>query len=868
MGLATTLARRSLLARPGRTLFSVLGIALGVATVVGVVVLDHNTIVGLSLPHLERGAPDVEVRLPGERGEAADLHGVEGVSLAARYFQQDAILRRDPVSEIAPDDRESRERVRLFAIDAQYASELDVYTLAEGEDLVPEGGRQVLVGQALAERFEVGVGDTLWLSRPKILGRKVCEDGVLVSQRSRVDVPVEWDFEVRGILAREQLGRRGRGMVAIVDFAPGLEIFEGGPRIQPMLWASVDRSVDPERLERSLSEVGDYELNPAAVLGQAADERAFRMGVRMAGLLALVLGLYVIFHTLSMSLNERMREVGTLHALGSTRAQVGRVFLVEAVLLAGLGAALGAGGGIGLARVLLSLGITTLGTGKQVGLFVVPWADVLALAGVGFLVALVGSVYPLVTLRGASTVAVLRGDSHPRRRSAIGFQLLYALLLAIVLPSLYLVIVPVVGELTPELASTLLGALGFLALVILLSLVMPAILAGVCAAVTRPFTRLWPLAGSLTARAMRAAPARIGVCTSALALVTAGFVGLKGMTASLEGEIDQWAEEAVLEKVWVRGMPATDFDELAAHLGEYPGVIGLEKGGTGVFDPFLVQGVAVEELAGFGPCAEDPALLAALAEEQGMIVSRRLAQDKDLAVGDEHVITRADGRRETFTIVAVSDAYGHYPHPDERLYGLIADEHVEDYFCQDTGTVEEVAVRLAPGTDLDVLRAGVEAFHGGSHRTHYRTGAEILADHREDIRRDFILFDVLLALTAVLAGLGVLNGQLLAALERSKELGVLEALGTSRGQLAGMVLLEALVVGLVGAALGVAIGAGLTPLVVQALRELVGLDLPHVGPGAWTWVGLAGCVVVAALAALYPMWRATRVDAVRAVRTG
>jgi putative ABC transport system permease protein len=869
MGLAATLARRSLLSRPGRTLFSVLGIALGVATVVGVIVLDHNTIIGLSQPFRARGAPDLQLRLPGGQEGSTQLYELEGVSLMARYFQQDAIVRREPVSEVVPDDPESREKVRLLAIDAQYAPDLGVYDLAEGAHLAADGRRQVLVGQALAERFDVDVGDTLWIARPKRQSRFVCENGELVPRRTRSDSPVQWDFKVAGLLAREQIGRRSGGMVLLVDFENGVAVFEGGPQIQPMLWASLDRTVDPERLKPTLAEIGSYELNPAAILGQAADERAFRMGVRMAGLLALVLGLYVIFHTLSMSLTERMKEVGTLNALGSTRAQVGRVFLLEAVLLAGAGALLGVAGGIVLAYTLLSAGITTLGTGKDVGLFVVPWGMVLPLAGTGFLVALVGSVYPLVSLRGTSTVAVLRGDEHPvRRRSAQGFQLLYALLLALVVPSLYFVIVPVVGELTPELTSVLIGAVGFLSLVIVLSLVMPALLAGVCAATTRPLTRLWPLAGRLTARAMRAAPARIGVCTSALALVTAGFVGLKGMTGSLEGEVVQWADEAALDKVWVRGMPPTEFEQLARHMEEYPGMVGLEKGGTGVHVPFLVQGVAVAELAGYGPCAEDPALLRALDREQGMIVSRRLAQDQGFEVGDEFVITRADGIGERFTVVAISDAYGHYPSPDERIYGLIADHRIEEYFCQATDTVDEVAVRLAPGTDPDVLRSAIEAFHGGPHRILYRTGAEVLADHRADIRRDFVLFDVLLALTAALAGLGVLNGQLLAALERSKELGVLKALGASRRQLAGMVLLEALAVGLVGGVLGAAAGLGLTRLVVGALRGLVGLDLPHVGPGAWLWAGAGGSVVVALLAAVYPMWRTARADAVRAVRTG
>ena len=179
-----------------------------------------------------------------------------------------------------------------------------------------------------------------------------------------------------------------------------------------------DPSIDLERLQQSLASSYSYALNRGVVVGQAAEERAFRTGVRMLGLLALVLGLYVIFHTLSMSLTERVLEVGTLHALGSTRAQIGRVFFAEAALLSGAGAVLGALLGVGLARLATRAGITTLGVGKAVQGFHVPWGTVGALTAVGFLVALVGSVYPLVAIGGADTVAALRGEEALERSRA------------------------------------------------------------------------------------------------------------------------------------------------------------------------------------------------------------------------------------------------------------------------------------------------------------------------------------------------------------------------------------------------------------------------------------------------------------------
>lgn len=852
MGLAALLARRSLTARPGRTVFSILGIALGIATVIGVFVLDHNTIVGLSA--LKRGV-GADVELPA----TVELSDVEGVSLATRFFQADGQVR------IAREERPNQARARVVGLQLEPARQLGLYRIAEGRDLQP-GADEVLLGVELAERFGLAPGDDVTLSRPQRVGKKRCVDGKLVEVEGPEDRPEVVPLRVAGVLTREQLGRNAGGMVAVVDFSLGQRIFRGA-RIDERWWGRRDAGVDVERLKASLARTTSFELDQGAVLGQAADERAFRTGVRLAGLLALVLGLYVIFHTLSMSLTERTGEVGTLVALGTTRTQVARVFLLEAVALAGGGAALGLAGGLGLARLLLGLGITTLGR-KSVGIFVVPWGVVLALAGLGFLIALVGSVYPLVALRGASAVRALRGEEAvARRKTQLGFHLLYAALLALVLPGLYFVIVPVVGELSAELVSVLLGAVGFLGLIVVLSLIMPAVLAATCAAVTVPFSRAWPLAGRLTARAMRSAPARIGVSTSALALVCAGLVGLKSMTGSLAGEIDVWADEALRDKVWVRNMPPTEFDALAAHLHEY-GAVGVEKGAARIFSPFLVMGVAVDELAGYGPLAGDEALARAMRAGRGMILSRRLARDLDYALGEEVRLERADGRVESFEVVAITDAYGHFPDPDERMYGLVADRVMEEFYCADTGTVTEVAVKLPPGETPEVVRAAIEAFHRGPHDIAFRSGEEVRLFHHADLARDFVLFDVLIALTAALAGLGVLNGQLLAALERSKELGVLRALGSTRGQLGGMLLLEGGVVGLVGGLLGVGIGLASTPLVVNALEELAGLALPLVGAGVWVWVAPLGAVGVALASSLYPVWRVSRVDAVRSVRTG
>jgi len=870
MGLVSTIARQSLLQRPARTLFSVLGIALGIATVVSVVTLDHNTMVGYALPRQVADMPDIELTAGGGIVTSSDaLVDVEGISLASKFFQNDALVRVE-VSSTTPAAAagEGSRAVQLFGIEAARAVAFDAYALVAGRPLAP-GSAEVLVGPRLVEELGIALGDRVWLQRPARPSRQQCEDGVLVDAPLDLRPPVEDPFVVVGVLAPERLGRRARGQVVVVDYEAGAALYRGSP-LQERYWAVKDPNVDLERLERTLAASYSYALNRGIVVGQAADERAFRTGVRMVGLLALVLGLYVIFHTLSMSLTERIGEVGVLHALGATRGQIARVFLSEAVALAGFGALVGAGLGIGLARTFQHFGITTLGVGKYVRGFDVPWGQVAPLALLGFGIALIGAVYPLVALRGADTLAALRGEEALRKRRGIAtkFHLLYALLLGLLLPGLYLVLVPVVGALTGHLVTVLLGVMGAVTLVVVLSLLLPRVLAGMCAVIARPLERRFPFAGRAAARALRDAPARVGVSAAALGLVAAGLVGLKGMTTSLRAEVDVWADEAVASKVWVRRLPPTDFLALARHLEAFGGVVALEKGNARQYDPFLLQGTAPEHLARFGPLAADPTLARRFAEERTVILSRRVAKDLEYHIGDLVQVRKANGVVAPFEVLAISDAYGFWPDPDERMYGVMADRWMEQDFCIGTRMVSEVAVTLGPGGDRETLEAAIRDLYPEEDGVRYVTGAEVRRTHVDDVTRDFLVFDALLLLIAALAALGVLNGQLLSALERVKEVGVLKALGVTREQLAGATLIESGLVGLVGGGLGVTLGLVATPFVVSALESIAGLSLPQ--RVAWPWVAFAlvGSIALALGAALYPIRRMNRFDAVRAVRSG
>jgi putative ABC transport system permease protein len=301
-------------------------------------------------------------------------------------------------------------------------------------------------------------------------------------------------------------------------------------------------------------------------------------------------------------------------------------------------------------------------------------------------------------------------------------------------------------------------------------------------------------------------------------------------------------------------------------------VLGIEARDASESSQFLVIGLRPEQIASYGPCARKPELVDALANHQGMILSRRSAWKHGYEVGDTVLLSTPSEGVQAFPVVAISDEYGYFLEPrDERIYGVVAAEHMKDYWCKDLDAVSSVSVRLDPDEDPEVVLAAVSgAFPdlAAAGDLRFTRARAMLQEHLWDLRKDFYLFDLILALTAGLACLGVLNGQLLSALERAKELGVLRALGMSRGQLAGTVLLESAVVGATGGLLGLGLGSLLTPVLVDVLRVVSGLELPHVGIGLLLFAVPAGALLVTALAGLYPIWRMSRMDAVAAVRTG
>ena len=363
-----------------RTTLTVLGVALGIAVVTAIHVLDHNTIqsrlqqrlvdygrVDLELQPLDptRSPEDVRRQLTGMSDFVSSvglLHGGElGATVQASAPGQGSL----PVS--------------LYGLSPLPSRSFAFYNIADGADLTDlDSDRFVLVAQALAERLSLEVGDMLVLEPTLDSETRQCVDGEWVIVEEGAESAEAVDVEIKGIMSHHALARRRSGMVVVGSFATARRV---APQQSSYFQVNRVPGSNPDLFKQELR--GDFHIldKRSAMLGEGADERAFRNGIKILGLLALVMGMLVVFQTLAQTLLERLRQIGLMRCLGASRRSVAAIFLADGLLLAVAGAILGVAAGIGLAYTMGRLQWTTLGLGKEILGFEVPPRPVLLAVG-------------------------------------------------------------------------------------------------------------------------------------------------------------------------------------------------------------------------------------------------------------------------------------------------------------------------------------------------------------------------------------------------------------------------------------------------------------------------------------------------------
>jgi putative ABC transport system permease protein len=859
MKLASMLAWRSLASRPARSFTAALGIGVGIATVLSVQVVDHNTILTQQRQAIGEtlGQPDVEIRPLAARlpdGGAAPLEVARDRDVEAfcgLYYERAEILGERPVTatDAGPD-------VTVVGIGPLAASVFGAYSIAEGRDFSATSADELLLPERVAVDRSLEVGDRVTLQRAHAV-RRGCLDGKLVAVETTPpkDAPPAQPrtFEVVGLLAPHHLGAQP---VFVLPFESGATLFSDA-HLQPLYWARLKSDSVWQDVAERMKARWTVEKPKGALVGERIDQKAFRKSLGITSCLALLLGLFVIYNAFSLALVERVREIGLLRALGLTRGEIVRAVLLEGFLLAVGGALLGALLSVALVAFMNAMSITTLGAGKPLQILEVPWGLALGVVALGMLFALLGMTTPLLRARHLSVIEALRAG-RLALRSDPGFSLRVGVLLGVPLaiPLFFTLVTPPLGDRQSAVNGLVLELAAVVAGFFLLLLAFPGPLHRAVEAAIRPLRALAPIEGRLAAAAIRGARQRILATLTGLAVVVAAVFVVRSVNDGFLDEIARFSKTAMEGRVFVRTRPRTRA-EAEAEL-KLPGVARIDSASAEVRAPFPLRGLRAESLAAEQQRLGLPdAVVQEFARGDSLILSRFLAEQMGWRVGDTVNLATFDGTK-AFKVGAITDRIGYWP--DDRSHALIEMARLDQLFCLDDAESKHFILTLEPGADGDAIeRTLLEKLPRSPDRL-VRSAATIESYYLRDGRRDFYVFDVILWCTAALAAVGLLNSLAIALLERQREIGLLRTIGLTARQVGRMLLLEAVALGVVGGALATLLAAPVSKLVLDAVRIISRLDLRFRLEPVHAMAPFFAAVAIAIVAAVVPAIRGGKLD--------
>ncbi len=834
----TNLAFRSLRARPLRAVLSTLGVALGVAvlfagmaTSAGVDASVRSTVNDLV------GRSDLRVAAFGETGLSPEtvalIGGTPGVAIAAPALERRTYLAG------SLDDTALPPPVTVLGIDPTTDARLHDLVLVAGSPLSSPDEHSALITEHLAAQDGLAVGSP-------------------ISMQAAGD-PI--DYRVVGIVAGDGplTGAFGRTVIVPLSTAQAVFAETGVTRVDIGLAPGADRDTVSAALQSRLT-AQPYVLSSPQDLAAAlaASTADFKSTTALIAAIALFAGAFLIFNTLSMTVSERIREVGLLRAAGARRGQVMSFMLTQALVLGVVGSLLGLVLGALLAAGMVAF-VRTVGSVTLERPALPLDAIVFALI-VGIGVTLAAALEPARRASRIQPVEALTPRlDRPAARSA---RLRW---LAVVFGVVALVGVLVLPRGAG--ASGVVPALVVYAILLVATLLIPFVLPAIVRVAGAPFAAIFRFEERLARSSVVRDRSRTALTLGSLTIGLAMIVALGGVGEHARAAAAGWISDVVpgdLVLTSIRPIAAEDGvpEDIT---GAVPGIARVSPIAT--FDVAL-QGTRTDaaavvgaDMAADGRLAfvdgDRDAALAALDAGGSVIVPAAMAERFGLSVGGVLLVPTNDGGSLALTIVGIVERSIPGRTGEAMLIGWSDATNRLGVAGADV-----FAVRFAPGAPASAH----DALQGEA----TTLALEVVPLDRiegaisDALGRIFGLFDALAAVAVLIAALGIVNTLTMNVIERVREIGILRAAGMTRGQVWRSVVVEAGVLGLAGALLGIALGlvVGASMVVLSGGRFDVASGIP------WSIIGLALVlgVAVAMLAAAYPARIASRLSIVRAVQ--
>ena len=843
------IAFRGLRERRARTIFTLIAVVLGVALITGTFVLTDT--ISKSFDKLVATAGenvDVKVLSPNKG---------DGFGAAPSTFPASLEAQVRAVDGVAAADGSFRELSVTVADD-------------RGERVGPINGAPTLAFSAVEERFD----PFEYQGRPPradgeiaLSATAAADAGLKIGDRIRVQGTQKIrPYELVGTTTFGGAGSTG-GAAFVVLTLGEVQTLAGEPGKITDLDVQARPGVTQAELKRSIG----AELGTSALVRTGAEDSQqesddlsqilgyLRMALLVFGLVALLVGSFVIFNTFTITVAQRTREFGMLRTIGASRKQILQAVVNEALLIGLVGSLLGLLAGIGLAPLLARL-LGLIGFDLPSTALVIGARTIVVAILLGTVVTLLSSLAPALRATRISPMAAMRegatGASKVRRRWVLALQCAVAGL------GLALMLVGLLGGLDTSPALTLLGV-GAVLVFVGVGLLSPRLVGPLAGLIGRPLAATGGVAAKIARGNAVRAPGRTAGTAAALmvgvALVAFVAIFVSGFQASFSG-----AFEKTVTANFVVFDPSGLTPEAVA-----PAVAALESVGAAanirVGRGKLESGADVS-LAGMDPKLATDVVKIDWAEGSddalhalgpaGAMLEVDFAKERSLRVGSSFVLRNPERQPVRLTVSGTYEDRG-------QLFGdvLVSDATLRERFG--AHTVLAALIASAPGAGEERVRAELSGLLDRDFPTlEPQTRAEFIDAQVGQVSQILYVFYALLALSVIIALFGIVNTLALSVYERTRELGLLRAVGATRRQIRQIVRGEAIITAVMGAGLGVAIGVLFGVLVSRPLGgEGFVLALPYATLLILLVLGaLAGIV-----AAIGPARRASRIDVLDAL---
>lgn len=849
------LGRRYISRRLLQSVLFVLGVALGVAMVIAIDIANGSASRAFDLSAESITGKATHQIISGPGGLPTALYrairlelGIRDSAPVVEQYVRALQLGEQPMRLLGVDAfAEPPFRSYLTAVTVQ-GEETDAFTALNAFIALPN---TALLSQPMAERFGIAAGDTITLQAGD---RQI-------------------DVQIVGLLQPDdRLSAQALDNLLLTDIASAQEITRTIGRL-----SRIDLILPPSA---DLQPILDA-LPPGASLVSANAENsainqmtaAFNLNLQALSLLALVVGVFLIYNTVTFSIVQRRPIIGILRALGATRAQIFALILGEAVLLGAIGSVLGLALGIIFGRLSVGLVAQTISdlyfTVNVQGVAVSSFT-LLKGAGIGLLASVAAALAPSVEATRIPPAGTLRRSEVEQRAlrlipymtaAALAFNLIGVLLLQIPTVDLFISF--------GALFAIVVGSALFtpLALIIIMRLAAP--LTG----------RIFGVLGRMAPRAVVRSLSRTSVAVAALTIAVSVIVGVSVMISSFRSTVSDWLDTTLGADIFispplltvVSAAPNTD-PQVAERLKTVPGVErvstvrvvtatapdypDLPPVNLNAFDADPANG-ARAFVWNNAPGGDYWAAL----EAGSVIVSEPFAFRRGITPERNTLRLLTDRGERTLTVVGV-----YYDYSTDQGSVMMADAVYRQLY--DDPYITNIALKLAPGTDT---RAVIDRL-----QTETLVGYDLRVQSYSDLRAGvFLIFErafsitvALQLLATVVAFIGVLSALLSLQLEQTRQYGVMRATGMTPRQLWRYTLIQTGLMGFTAGALALPIGLALALVLIYVI---------NVRSFGWTMQLLLqpaefgqafGVAVIASLAAgIYPAWRLGQLVTSRALRS-